>query len=105
MGKRAAEAPWTWSEISALEGAALARFHRDYGERAKAARMVACYMARACGITGAASRVPCLTPWWGSDECPANRKRWRRRTDPRDCIDAAPLVYARMVAELGLLPE
>ena len=102
MGRRL-EAAWTWAEIAALTGKALRAFHRAYGDRAKVARMVAVHLARARGED---VDVPCCDPiWWSHDECPARQTPWCQESDPSACIEAAPLVYARMIKELGRLPE
>lgn len=100
MGKAKAETPWTWKQIAALKGPQLAAFYMAYGDRGRVARRVAqdrppYAVWRSCPI--ALDKGPCsvISPrWLGSDE---------ERDLP--CVDRAPLVYARMIAEYGRLPE
>jgi hypothetical protein len=106
MGRTKDMKPWTWEEIFKLKGKARTAFLRAYGDRARVALTVAYCISPERHKPG--SRMPCAgtireKAEWGM--CPFYESRWRRHDDPLSCVDRSPLVYARMVVELGLLPE
>ena len=103
--------PWTWEEIAKLRGKARASFIKTYGARAKAALVASDHPPGEY-----TSAVNCYGFWhpehrrrsslgWECGECPLDCCGvWRRRITG-SCSASAMLVYARMVKELGLLPE
>lgn len=100
MGKQRAERPWTWRQIAALKGTDLAAFLDAYGERGQMARVIARAQAPGGWLRCPLNREhPCpilSLQWMGADPV---RERGLR------CQERAVLIYARMIAELGLLPR
>lgn len=95
--------PWTWEQIAKLKGKAARNFLETYGDRGKAAMMMAYQWA----LTQKKHSNSCVGPvYWACTACPLGRESvWRRAHDARFCVDAAPSIYSRMIAKLGLLPE
>jgi len=98
------EKPWTWRQIAALEGTALRAFCKAYGDRGRVARLIATREGRPKGKL--MQWVPCPINL-DAGSCPVLSDRWRveERERGMSCLDRAPLVYARMVAKLGRMPE
>ena len=94
------EKPWTWEEIADLHGPALAKFLTDYGDRGKAAIVVANQLLHP-------GRLTCT---WRCACCPMAimyfPTKWSIAVGLHICCpDNAIPIYRLMIAKLGRLPE
>ena len=108
MGKGKAAAPWTWEEISNLHGEDAKAFMKTYGDRGVAALLASGHppgtWKAECPYQGC---EPCVSTYMKhKTKCPMdNGSEWRKGGTRRTCSEASMEVYARMIAQLGLLPE